>query len=386
MEQKKNITLLWRKLNSLEFGKDVVLVPYYLGQALGYQVEICCGYSEEIATQISKRQKKDLHFVRRPLGYKPLQRIPIYVKYLWQNASRINLLMCFHWRLETFVNILLYKILNRDGLIYVKLDTESGKEWDLSRCSFIGRTIRKIIYNSCLSKVNVISCETSQPYNSLCHNKYFGDQLRKKLVLMPNAFDEAHLNILRIKERMYDEKENLMITVGRLGTSQKNTEMLLKALEDVDLKEWKFCFIGPIENDFNSIIEQFYKNYPSKRKQIIFKGKIDNKKELWEWYNKAKIFVSTSRRESYGLVLNEAKRFRNYIISTRTGAAEDLIEQEKYGYFIEQEDNIGLSNILSQIVNKQINIDVYHNYDSQKLSYQNMIEVLLKFVFWLKKK
>lgn len=380
MEQKKNITLLWRKLNSLEFGKDVVLVPYYLGQALGYQVEICCGYSEEIATQISKRQKKDLHFVRRPLGYKPLQRIPIYVKYLWQNASRINLLMCFHWRLETFVNILLYKILNRDGLIYVKLDTESGKEWDLSRCSFIGRTILKIIYNSCLSKVNVISCETSQPYNSLCHNKYFGDQLRKKLVLMPNAFDEAHLNILRIKERMYDEKENLMITVGRLGTSQKNTEMLLKALEDVDLKEWKFCFIGPIENDFNSIIEQFYKNYPSKRKQIIFKGKIDNKKELWEWYNKAKIFVSTSRRESYGLVLNEAKRFRNYIISTRTGAAEDLIEQEKYGYFIEQEDNIGLSNILSQIVNKQINIDVYHNYDSQKLSYQNMIEVLLKFL------
>ena len=380
MEQKKNITLLWRKLNSLEFGKDVVLVPYYLGQALGYQVEICCGYSEEIATQISKRQKKDLHFVRRPLGYKPLQRIPIYVKYLWQNASRINLLMCFHWRLETFVNILLYKILNRDGLIYVKLDTESGKEWDLSRCSFIGRTIRKIIYNSCLSKVNVISCETSQPYNSLCHNKYFGDQLRKKLVLMPNAFDEAHLNILGIKERMYDEKENLMITVGRLGTSQKNTEMLLKALEDVDLKEWKFCFIGPIENDFNSIIEQFYKNYPSKRKQIIFKGKIDNKKELWEWYNKAKIFVPTSRRESYGLVLNEAKRFRNYIISTRTGAAEDLIEQEKYGYFIEQEDNIGLSNILSQIVNKQINIDVYHNYDSQKLSYQNMIEVLLKFL------
>ena len=90
--------------------------------------------------------------------------------------------------------------------------------------------------------------------------------------------------------------------------------------------------------------------------------------------------MSTSRRESYGLVLNEAKRFRNYIISTRTGAAEDLIEQEKYGYFIEQEDNIGLSKILSQIVNKQINIDVYHNYDSQKLSYQNMIEVLLKFL------
>lgn len=327
-----------------------------------------------------QRTKRGLHFVKRPLGYRPLQRIPIYVKYLLQNASRINLLMCFHWRLETFVNILVYKFLNKNGLVYIKLDTESGKEWDLSRCSFIGRIIRKIVYNSCLSRVNVISCETSQPYNSLCHNKDFGDQLRKKLVLMPNAFDEAHLNILGIKERMYDEKENLMITVGRLGTSQKNTETLLKALENVDLKEWKFCFIGPIEKDFNSIIEQFYENYPLKRRQVIFIGKIDNKKELWEWYNKAKIFVSTSRRESYGLVLNEAKRFRNYIVSTRTGAAEDLIEQGKYGYFIEQEDNIGLSNVLSQIVNEQINIDVYHSYDSQELSYQKMIEVLLKFL------
>lgn len=44
-ERKKRLTLLWRKLNSLEFGKDVVLVPYYLGQALDYDVEICCGYS-----------------------------------------------------------------------------------------------------------------------------------------------------------------------------------------------------------------------------------------------------------------------------------------------------------------------------------------------------
>ena len=68
MEQKKkNITLLWRKLNSLEFGKDVVLVPYYLGQALGYQVEICCGYSEEIATQISKKTEKGFALCKKTI-------------------------------------------------------------------------------------------------------------------------------------------------------------------------------------------------------------------------------------------------------------------------------------------------------------------------------
>ena len=67
MEQKKNITLLWRKLNSLEFGKDVVLVPYYLGQALGYQVEICCGYSEEIATQIFPKTEKGFALCKKTI-------------------------------------------------------------------------------------------------------------------------------------------------------------------------------------------------------------------------------------------------------------------------------------------------------------------------------
>ena len=197
---------------------------------------------------------------------------------------------------------------------------------------------------------------------------------------MPNSFDEAYLNLLGIIERPYSEKENLMITVGRLGTHQKNTEMLLKALEDIDLKKWKFILIGPIEANFNQAIEVFFQKYPQKREQINFVGKINNKKNLWEWYNKAKVFISTSRWESYGLVLNEAKRFKNYMVCTRTGAAEDLIGQEEYGSFIAQEDSAGLNNILSQIVNGQINTDVYQNYDSQQLSYKKNIKTLLTFL------
>ncbi len=380
IEHKKTLTLLWRKLNCLEFGKDVILVPYYLGQALGYQVEICCGYSDEIAAQVFKEQKDDLHFIREPLGYNPFQRIPVYVKYLFKNASHIDLLMCFHWRLETFINILLYKILNKNGRIYIKLDTESGKEWDLSGRSFLIKAIRKKVYTECLNRVTVLSCETSQSYGFLWNNKDFKNLLRKKLVLMPNAFDEAYLSKLSISERLYNGKENLMITVGRLGSSQKNTEMLLNALGKTDLKDWKFCLIGPIEQNFNQVIEQFYKDYPEKKSQVFFGGRIDDKKELWEWYNKAKVFVSTSRWESYGLVLNEAKRFRNYMVCTRTGAAEDLIEQKKYGCFIEQEDVKGLSNVISQIVNGQINTDVYHDFNSEQLSYQTKIKILLRLL------
>lgn len=377
MKRKKKLTLLWRKLNPLEFGKDVVLVPYYLGRALGYQTEICCGYSEDVAKLITKAQKKGLTFPKLPLSHNPYQRIPVYIKFLLQNAKSIDLLMCFHWKLETFVNILLYKLLNRHGKVYVKLDTASGQEWNLAERSYFGKVLRKMLYTSCLKKTDVLSCETSQAYNFLCTDSYFSNLMARKLVLMPNAFDEEEFTTSGISERDYRQKENLMITVGRLGTHQKNTEMMLDALERMELKKWKFVFIGPIEDKFHQVIEQFFKRNPGKKEQVMFTGGIDCKKELWEWYNRAKVFVCTSRWESYGIVLSEAKRFRNYIVSTRVGGAEDLIEQDKYGSFIIQEDDKDLSLLLSRIVDGQINIDVYHDYDVRQLSYQNEVKVLI---------
>lgn len=378
MEQKKRLTLLWRKLSFLEFGKDVVLVPYYLGKALDYQIEICCGYTDEVDAKITENPIENLKFIRRKLGYNPYLRIPVYIKYLLQNASHIDLLMCFHWRLETWINIYIYSILNKSGRIYIKLDTETGKEWNISNYSFLSRILRKWLYTKLLQKVNVLSCETAQAYDNIINNKYFGEQLKEKLKLMPNAFDEEYLNQLKMTEYLYSQKENIMITVGRLGTAQKNTEMLLKALENTDLKTWKFYLIGPIEDHFKDKLDLFFKQHPEKRESVRFLGAIYNKTELWDYYNRAKVFVCTSRWESYGIVLNEAKRFRNFIVSTSVGGAEDLIENGRYGYFVKQEDHEGLSEFLSEIVNAEINIDVYKDFDTQQLSYKRRVDIICK--------
>lgn len=378
MEKKKKLTLLWRRLNSLEFGKDVVLIPYYLGRALGYETEIYCSYSKDIAKRIHTLQQNGLSYVKEPLSHNPYQRILVYTKILLLNASHINLLMCFHWRLETFINILLYKFLNKRGQVYVKLDTASGQEWDLSRRSYLSKLLRKKLYTTCLNNISILSCETSQAYDFLRLNSDFGCLMAKKLVLMPNAFDEELFATFGITEQRFQQKKDLMITVGRLGAHQKNTEMILESLKHTELKEWKFVFIGPIEDDYNQVIKQFFQEYPDKKEQIVFTGKIDDKKELWEWYNNAKVFVCTSRWESYGIVLNEAKRFRNFIVSTRVGGAEDLIEQGRYGSFVQQEDATDLSRCLSEIINEEINIDVYQNYDVQQLSYQTRIKEVLK--------
>ena len=381
MNQKKLLTLIWRRTNPMELGKDVVLLPYYLGQALGYRTEILCGYPDEYAEQVLAEEKEDLKFVRRWITFNSYQRILIYIGYLFRYASRIDLLMCFHWRFETFAVIWLYRLFNKHGKIYVKLDTSTGVEWDLSYRSWAGKILRKWIYKLCLKKVDLLSCETWNAYQHLCVNENFGKLLKPKLVRMPNSFDEFRWKALGIQERTFAQKKNWMITVGRLGTRQKNTEMLLNALAEVDLKNWTFYLIGPIEKSFQVVIDDFFAKYPDKKECVKFLGPLYDKKMLWSYYNYAKVFVCTSRWESSGIVLNEAKHFRNYILSTRVGEAEDLIEkEEKFGMFLHHEDFSGLRNILQQIVNGEKMIDVYQDYDVYQLSYQNQVEVLVKYL------
>ena len=381
MERKKKLTLLWREFNSLELGKDVMLVPYYLGKSLNYDVEICMNYTDEQADEVAKYiQRTGATIARKSIGYTPYRRISAYFKYLLANARKTDLLMCFHWRIETYFSILFYKLLNPTGKIYIKLDTDSGNEFNTTQHKGIKRWFLHKLYSACIHRVNCFSCETSKVYDTICQNKDFGKVLSNKLALMPNGFDEELLQSFDIKKRSFEEKENLIITVGRIGTEQKNTEMLLNALQGINLNDWKVCIIGPIVPDFQKTIDIFYKENPEKQNQVIFIGSIYDKQELWEWYNRAKIFVLTSRWEGSPIVLPEAKYFSNYIISTPISAATDIIENNKYGKLIEINATENLSKTLEDIINNRIDIDVFDKIKSKQLDYKWYIKSVAKIL------
>ena len=193
-------------------------------------------------------------------------------------------------------------------------------------------------------------------------------------MIVRNGFDEEMLSTLNLKENIYQKKENAILTVGRLGTYVKNTEMLLRALKQIDLKDWKFYFVGPIETDFKPCISDFFNRYPEKRSSVIFVGAIYDKRELWEYYNRAKVFVLPSRSECYALVLNEALRFRNYLILTDVGAASDVIQEGKYGSLIEQDDDKMLAQRIQDIIDGKIDIDVFSDFDPQMISWDRIID------------
>ncbi len=175
-----------------------------------------------------------------------------------------------------------------------------------------------------------------------------------------------------------------MITVGRLGTYQKNTEMLLNALDLMELRDWKVYLIGSISEDLDFFLKDFFMRNPSKKESVFFVGPIYDKKSLWEFYNRAKVFILTSRFEGYPLVLTEAKRFRNYIVSTELDASEDLLENGKYGCLIAQENYKELALFCQKIINGEICIDVYENYDKEDISWDMIMrkqeKVMNKFL------
>ena len=59
-----------------------------------------------------------------------------------------------------------------------------------------------------------------------------------------------------------------MITVGRLGTYQKNTEMLLNALDLMELRDWKVYLIGSISEDLD-FFEGFFYEKPVKKESVF---------------------------------------------------------------------------------------------------------------------
>lgn len=378
MNKRKNLTLFFEFFDHEHLGKDPFMVPYYLGKIMNYEVKIIYPLTES---------NKDL-----PSNIKGVSLCPLTIgtskdavaesfaratySYIWQHAKEIDVLMRFFDVDVSRKSAMIYKLRNPKGKVYIKMDVNPYGINDKAP-SFPRNLLASIKGRILKSFVDVISCETQLALQKLKASPNPYNHWGKKNVFMPNGFDEELLSSLHIDEEKYAEKENVMITVGRLGTPQKNTPMLLQALAKADLKDWKVYLIGPIDSSLQPEIDAFYQQNPEKKNQVIFTGAIYDKKELWEFYNRSKAFILTSKWEGFALVYTEAQRFRNYIVSTKVGAASDVIEDGKYGDFIEQDDFEGLAKKIDDIVSGSTDIDVYNHFDVKSLSWQERLKVIV---------
>lgn len=361
---KKTFVHMCEEFEYTWIGKDNGMIPIYAHEILGYDSKIVtCDLKKDLPDEIRGVEiVKISRWIKKMRNFLPfiifIKRIPLYY-WLIKNAKNIDILMLFHITKCSYWNAYFYKKFNPSGKVYVKADFNlEVYEKELRRTEMVPKNLREFFRKrreikeyrkrrKLIKIVDKISYETKKNYE-IMKDSYAGINTTGKTFYLPNGYDDIYIK-QNFKIKSFEEKENIFLTVGRLGTYEKNTELILNTLEKVDLKNWKFYLVGPIEKGFQEKINMFFKKNPFKKKNVIFTGIIKNKEELYSYYNRAKVFILSSRYESFGIVLSEALAFNNYILSTDTGAIRDILDKNN-GKIINESN---LSILMEEIINEE---------------------------------
>ncbi|WP_040281882.1 glycosyltransferase family 4 protein [Psychroserpens damuponensis] len=166
-----------------------------------------------------------------------------------------------------------------------------------------------------------------------------------KIHILPNPIS-SELTQLR-DSSVY--KENLILTVGRLDKN-KCQEDLIKAFSSINVENWNLLIIGEghKKQELTNLINSL--NLGDKIKIISKVKNID------EYYNKASIFVFTSKTEGFPNALLEAMHFGLPCISTDCDfGPSDLINDGENGFLVPVNQEVILSQRLQQLMcNKEL--------------------------------
>lgn len=333
LKRQSTFITIFPPVENIHLVKDVGMYPYAMHQY--------CDYDSSI---ITNKRLKYPYLDSEVQGLKGINAPSVFqnqeyncILWLLLNARKIDVLNLFHQVKHTRVSIAIYMLFNWKGKVYVHLDCDGTQYSDYQlglEGKSIKRGIKRFVYYHIFYPKRIRKNIIWGVQNKQAERNIVGKFPYENVKYMPNGY------ILKYKEHVtYTEKENIIITVGRIGTQQKRTDVLLKGFVKVHtqfLEPWKLKVIGPIETEFKDEIDAFYKEYPGLEDKIEFTGAIYDRKQLIQEYNKAKIFCLTSDYESFGIVLVEAMARGCTILSSDFPAASDLIDNEKNGKTFER--------------------------------------------------
>lgn len=134
----------------------------------------------------------------------------------------------------------------------------------------------------------------------------------KKIVVIPNPVSD---NFLNISLSEIQSKENIVLSIGRWDDIRpKNPEDLVRAiLGFLRLKKnWRAIIIGPGENIIKKLVSKYCSEDELSRITIL--GPLPNS-EIARYLKDSKIFLSSSRFESFGIAAAEACSLGNSLVS-----------------------------------------------------------------------
>lgn len=358
-----NFCTLFLKTENVHLMKDVGQIPYCLKENFGYHAYIATYENGEYPYLLNEVENLELQFVRKSrLG-------PIFdgIRYLYKNRKNIDVLNLYHLNLSSFFWIVFFNIVRKkNAIVYLKLDA-NHLEIDKMRQKSIKAWIKHIT----IRNADIVSAESNIIRDTL--QQY----CKSEILYIPNGYLMASES-----SEPPVKKENIILTVGRLGTYEKATEVLVDAFIQSNIApEWQLALVGPMTDEFRVWLDNIYAEYPDLSKSILMPGSINDKKTLQGWYQKAKAFVLPSRYESFGIVLVEAMLNGCFVITSDTVlAARDLIQNDAMGRIVKVDSEQQLGQALHGIAQMEIDWDAnakqIQNSMEDKFLWKNILQVL----------
>ena len=220
--------------------------------------------------------------------------------------------------------------------IYKKLKEAGIKSIMLNHYFWLFPCWHEILYskeivtrNNCLQYPDAIACLTN------VSSKICSLNANRTICVMPNPnFFEVQPSI------SYEERENVIVTVGRYDDRLKRLDKILKIFSQVhkEDKNIKLIVVGPVyyEETFGKSLEQELIDLSLPVESVEFVGP---QSDVSKYYKKARAFLFATEFEGFGLVLNEAACFGLPIVTSYFLGVEDLVEYDKNGYFYKEESD-----------------------------------------------
>ena len=341
----------YRRWTNTELLKDKCLTGYMLARTLGANPVMYFGTKIDDYTYLNTLPGLEILYDSAPSGA-----ANIYYDHLKSDFHNMDVLI-LHGMYEQTIDFLdAYRILRPEGKVYCGLDMNS--HW-MSRIEWEHPKTQKFA-----EQCDIVATSCTYLRDKLNQNARVNFPCR----WLSNAFYNANNTKFNADAR---KKKNIILTVGRIGTAQKNNSELLIAFAKVSsiLQGWSLRLVGPIEPDFQHQINQYFVKRPDLKERVVFTGAIIDKERLYGEYASAKIFALTSQMEGgtpnvYAEALYHGCKF----VTSDIDAADDIIGAGTLGIKYKLGDIDGLCSALIALSRK-----------SSRAEYQKHIPFALEY-------
>ncbi|MDR1692596.1 MAG: glycosyltransferase family 4 protein [Oscillospiraceae bacterium] len=312
--------------------KDCGLVPYMFHRVYGFRPAMLGRSAGEEYTNLTKMPGMRLEFLPVSAEGYPDARL----RFMREHSGEMDLLVLTGPYHEYTALLSEYRKLRPDGKVYMALDMNSYWADSINRDD--------PWFTELLGACDVIAASCRRMQEELTRRWE-----RWTIHTIPNGFVNLTGTPLSVS---FEQKENIILTVGRIGSAQKANHILLEAFAAArpEIGDWRLHLVGKIDEPFRPYIDQYFAAYPELRERVVFKGLIADKAELYAEYARAKVFALTSILEGGAPnVVAEALFHGCYTVTSDIDAAGDITADGACGRVFPCGDVPALADIFREI-------------------------------------